>query len=242
LLKIDMPPFYGRECAARRIMHSAERRSAAAAAVEEPMTSPPHASIDVWRRITQTPEIVDYFRGLFRSMAFTVADTGEAFTAVHEGRAITLRPGADPAADFTVPLTRENVERLVAHTHDGRITPDESWRIAAVLFTPLTQATLRNPVMSSNWIRRLAGVEDLIHVRLVGPAGQEEAAHTLIYAARQWVVLPGLHGRATRVYRLTPEQSLDYQRHVFAAMQQDSVAGWWRFARWYRGWRESVSV
>jgi hypothetical protein len=202
----------------------------------------PMAAIDVWRGITQTPEIVDYFRGLFHTMAFTVAETGEAFTAVHDGHAVTLREGADPAADFTVPLRLENIERLVAHTHDGRITPDESWRIAAVLFTPLTRVTLQNPVMASNWIRRVAGVEDLIHVRLVNPAGHEEAAHTLVYASRQWLVLPGLHGRAARTYRLSPEQSLDYQRHVFAAMRQGSVAGWWRFARWYRGWRAAVST
>jgi hypothetical protein len=202
----------------------------------------PIAAIDVWRGITQTPEIVDYFRGLFHTMAFTVAETGEAFTATHEGAAVTLRTGADPAADFTVPLRLENIERLAAHTHDGRITPDESWRIAAVLFTPLTRVTLQNPVMASNWVRRLAGVEDLIHVRLVNPGGQEEAAHTLVYASRQWMVLPGLHGRASRAYRLTPEQSLDYQRQVFAAMQLDTMAGWWRFARWYRSWRAAVST
>jgi hypothetical protein len=202
---------------------------------------PPIAAIDVWRGITQTPEIVDYFRGLFHTMAFTVAETGEAFTATHEGPAVTLRAGADPTADFTVPLRLENIERLAAHTHDGRISPDESWRIAAVLFTPLTRVTLENPVMASNWVRRLAGVEDLIHVKLVNPAGHDEAVHTLVYASRQWLVLSGLHGRAARTYRLTPEHSLDYQRRVFAAMQQNTMAGWWGFARWYRRWRAAVS-
>jgi hypothetical protein len=202
---------------------------------------PPIAAIDVWRGITQTPEIVDYFRGLFHTMAFTVAETGEAFTATHEGREVTLRPGADPAADFTVPLRLENIERLAAQTHGGRITADESWRIAAVLFTPLTRVTLENPVMASNWVRRLAGVEDLIHVKLVNPAGHDEAVHTLVYASRQWLVLSGLHGRAARTYRLTPEHSLDYQRRVFAAMQQNTMAGWWGFARWYRRWRAAVS-
>lgn len=206
------------------------------------MSQPDASSIQVWRGITQTPEIVQYFRGLFHRMAFTIAETGEAFTATHSGDAITLAEGADPAADFTVPLHLANIQSLASHTADGRISPQESWRIAAVLFTPLTQATLRNPVMSKTWIRRLAGVEDVIHVRLVNPAGQEEATHTLVHAAGQWLVLAGLHGTARRTYRLTPEQSLDYQRHAFEAITQDSLGGWWRFAQWYRRWREAVSA
>ena len=199
------------------------------------------SSIEVWRGITQTPDIVEYFRGLFDRISFTVAETGEAFTATHHGDALTFSEGVDAAADFTVPLQVENIQRLAAHARAGRIDAAESWRIAAVLFTPLTQATLRHPVMASTWIRRLAGVEDLIHVHLIDPNGQQQATHTLAYAARQWVVLPGLHGVARRSYRLTPDQSLDYQRHVFAAMKRNSLAAWWQFAGWYRRWREAVS-
>ena len=199
-------------------------------------------SIEVWRGITQTPEIVQYFGGLFDRISFTVAETGEAFTATHHGDSLTFGDGADPAADFTVPLRLENIQRLAAQARAGRIDAGESWRIAAVLFTPLTQATLRNPVMASNWVRRLAGVEDLIHVYLIDPNGEQQATHTLAYAARQWVVLPGLHGVARRTYRLTPDQSLDYQRHVFAAMKRNSLLAWWQFAGWYRRWRQAVSA
>lgn len=199
------------------------------------------SSMQLWQSITQTPEIVGYFKGIFNKLAFTVAETGETFTATHLGDRVTFAEGLDPKADFTVPLHLENVQRLAAQTREGRIPAAESWRIAQVLFTPLTQSTLRNPVLSVNWIRRLAGVESLIHVYLISPEGGEAATHTLIYAGDQWVVLSGLHGKARRVYRLSPEQSLDYQRHVFLAMQQNSFAGWMRFARWYRAWRQAVS-
>jgi hypothetical protein len=150
----------------------------------------------------------------------------------HLGDRLTLTSGLDPAADFTVPLGVENIERLAASTKGGRISPTESWLIAAVLFTPLTETTLRNPVMSSRWVRWLAGVEDRIHVHLVKPGGDDVASHTLEYDHGQWRVRAGLHGAAGRIYRLTPEQSLDYQRKVFAAMQANSLGGWWRFARW----------
>ena len=206
------------------------------------MTDAPTPSIAVWQRITQTPEIVDYFRGLFHKAAITVAETGEAFTVTHHGDRLTLADGLDPKADFTVPLRLENIERLAAHTKDGRISRGESWRIAAVLFTPLTETTLRNPVLSTGWIRWLAGVEDRIHVHLVNPEGNDVASHTLEYADGRWLVHAGLQGTAKRTYRLTPEQSLDYQRKVFAAIQENSAGGWWRFARWYRDWREAVSA
>lgn len=199
-------------------------------------------ALAVWQGITQTPEIVEYFRGLFDKAAITVAETGEAFTVTHLGDRLTLTSGIDPSADFTVPLRLENIERLAVSTKDGRISPGESWRIAAALFTPLTETTLRNPVMTSRWVRWLAGVEDLIHVHLVNPDGDEVTSHTLEFTSGQWRVRGGVHGAARRTYRLTPEQSLDYQRRVFAAMQANSLGGWWRFARWYREWREAVSV
>ena len=62
------------------------------------------SSIEVWRSITQTPDLVEYFRGLFDRISFTVAETGEAFTATHHGDALTFSEGVDAAADFTVPL------------------------------------------------------------------------------------------------------------------------------------------
>lgn len=199
-------------------------------------------ALAVWQGITQTPEIVEHFKGLFHTLSITVAETGQAFTVRHLGDRLTLTSGLDPEADFTVPLRLENIERLAAQTRDGRISPGEAWQIAAALFTPLTETTLRNPVMSAGWVRWLAGVEDRIHVHLVNPAGSEVASHTLSFESGRWQVRAGVKGDATRTYRLTPEQSLDYQRQVFAAMQAKSLLGWWRFARWYRRWREAVSV
>ena len=104
---------------------------------------------------------------------------------------------------------------MVEHAKDGIIDPEESWRILDVLFTPLTKVTLQNPVLSVNWLRKLAGVEDLTHVNLINPKGQEASKHTLIYVKGQWLVLKGLHGKPRRTYRMSPEQSLEYQKKIF---------------------------
>jgi hypothetical protein len=199
------------------------------------------SAMQAWQNIVQTPEIIAYFNGVFQQAGVRIEETGEQFTVTHTGAAITFAPGIAPDVDFVVPLRLENVQNLVGHTLDGKIDPGESWRIVQVLFTPMTQATLRTPMMVNPWMLRLAGVEDRIHVHLLYPNGGDAATHTLIYEDGRWRVLSGLHGTAQRTYRLTPDQALDYQRHVTQAARQNSLRGWIQFALWYRQWRAAVS-
>ena len=131
---------------------------------------------------------------------------------------------------------------MVQHSKDGKIDKSESWRILDVLFTPLTQVTLQNPVMSVDWRRRLAGVEDLTHVYLINPNGKEASKHTLIYVKGQWLVLKGIHGSPKRTYRMSPEESLDYQKNIFNAIKADNLWDWFKFSLWYKKWRKNNSV
>jgi hypothetical protein len=199
------------------------------------------SALQMWQNIVQTPEIVAYFDGVFQRAGIKVEETGEQFTVTHTGGQITFVPGIAPDVDFVVPLRLDNVQNLVGHTLDGKIDPGESWRIVQVLFTPMTQATLRTPMLVNPWMLRLAGVEERIHVHLLYPNGGDAATHTLIYENGRWRVLSGLHGAAQRTYHLTPAQALDYQRHVAQAIRQDSFRAWLQFALWYRQWRPAVS-
>jgi hypothetical protein len=199
-------------------------------------------ALQTWSSIAQTPELVGYFQGVFTKVGITVEETGESFTVVHRGDAVGFSAGLDPDVEFIVPVKLENVERLALHARDGRFDPDESWRIVQVLFTPLTRAALQSPAATNNWLRRLAGVEPLIHVHLMHPNGVDSVTHTLAYAGKQWLVIPGLHGRAARTYRLTPDQALTFQRQFYAALRKSSMGSWWQFANWYRTWRRSVSA
>ena len=136
----------------------------------------------------------------------------------------------------------QNIENMIKHAKDGEISDNESWRILNVLFTPMTRVTLETPVLAVNWRRKLAGVEDLTHVYLLNPSGEEASVHTLVYVKGQWLVLKGVHGDARRIYKMTPEQSIEYQRKIFWAMKKNSLWNWWKFSRWYKSWRKTCSV
>ena len=201
------------------------------------------SSIETWRNILQTPELTDYFLGVFNHLGIEVEETGERFTIHHQGRRFAFEEGINEGSvDFIVPVKIRNINNMVAHAEDGVVSPDESWRILDVLFTPLTRVTLQTPVLSINWRRKLAGVEDLTHVYLINPSGGEASKHTLIYVKGQWLVLRGIHGKPRRTYRMSPEQALEYQRKIFSAMQKNTLWAWWKFSRFYRKWRKVNSV
>ena len=176
-------------------------------------------------------------------MGVDIEETGEKFTIHHTGEKFIFEEGIiEDAVDFIVPLQLENINNMMQHAEDGEIDSSESWRILDVLFTPLTKVTLQNPVLSVNWLRKLAGVEDLTHVYLLNPEGKEASKHTLIYIKGQWLVLKGIHGNPKRTYRMTPEDSLEYQRTVFKALKKDSLWSWMKFATWYKKWRKKNSI
>ena len=195
-----------------------------------------------WGNIVQTAEVVEYFNGVFDVIGISIEETGEKFTVYHRGDTITLKQGIDPNSDFIVPLKAQNIHNMIAHSDDGIISSEESWRILSVLFTPLTKVTLQTPVLSVNWRRMLVGVEDLTHVYLISPDNQEANKHTLIYVKGQWLVLEGLHGHARRTYRMDESDSLLYQRKIFLAMKKDTFIGWVKFGIWYKRWRNTVSI
>ena len=198
-------------------------------------------AVDLWRAAVLTDEIVEIFRGLFDVMAITIEETGEELTVRMGEDGINIEPGLPDSYDFLVPIKLENVHNMVSHVADGRLDAFEIWRIIGVLFTPLTRETMRNPVLSKTILRKLVGIEDLIHVQLLGPEAEQVANHTLAFAGGQWLVIEGLHGRAGRTFAMTGEDCISYQKQVFRAIKADSFMGWLRFARWYVKWRPGVS-
>ena len=201
------------------------------------------SSMNAWKEIFQTPEIISYFQDVFESLGVSIEETGERFTIHHNGDKLIFEEGIiDDKVDFIVPLKLENIENMILHSKDGTIDSSESWRILDVLFTPLTRVTLEAPVLSVNWRRKLAGVEDLTHVYLLNPNGEEASKHTLVYVKGQWLVLKGIYGKPRRTYRMTPEESIEYQRAVFKALKKNSLWGWMKFSIWYKKWRKTNST
>jgi hypothetical protein len=202
------------------------------------------SSLEKWKNLTQPPAVVEFFQGLFERVGIRVADTGEAFSARHLGDRIEFDPTLDERnVDYTVAIDSAQIDRLAEHVQTGKLDETEQYRIVSALFTPATAAMLKSPVLSHPTLRWLAGVEDVIHVHLRGaPNGEKEFQHTLIYANRQWLVVPGLQGEPRRVYKLNLPEALAYHRRAFAAMKTNTWSAWWSFARWYREWRKGVSL
>jgi hypothetical protein len=201
------------------------------------------SSMGKWQALTQPPGVVEFFQGLFDRVGVIIVETGEAFTGQHNGDEIEFASGInEPEVDFTVAITIEQVDRLTRHVGSGELGTAEEFRIVRTLFTPATRATLRNPMLSNNFLRWMNGVEDLIHVHLRSPVDEEEDVnHTLIHAAGQWVVIPGLHGNPRRVFDLTMADALEYHRRTIDAIHKDRFMNWLSFASWYKKWRKGVS-
>ena len=201
---------------------------------------PPKAGEQL-RAIAQTPNIAQFFDGLFQKLGI-VMENGEELTVIHEGDKLRVENGLDKSkVDFVLPLIGEDIGNMVGFADDGKIDEVEATHIAKVFFTPFTRETLKSPLLSNDKKRKKAGIEELIHVYLMLPDGNQFDSHTLIFAQSQWIVLDGIVGNAGRTYTLSAMEALKYQRKIMAAMKTDTKKGWIEFAKWYKQWRSGVS-
>lgn len=194
------------------------------------------------RQAEQGPEIVRFFTDMFDVLAIKVEETGEEFAVRVGGDRLRIEQGLPPDYDYLVPLKTSELSRMVSFAEDRSLSHFERWRILSVLFSPLTRETLKNPVMSNGILRIIARIENLIHVELVGPEVTHSTQHTLVFAGGQWLVLEGLQGKPKRHYKMTVEDSAEYQKQVFKAVKSNSILSWMRFSRWYVKWRQRVSA
>ncbi len=197
-----------------------------------------------WAAVSNNRDLIEFVAGMFHRLAVHVTGREEHLTVVHDGRDVQIEAGADDAAcDFGVTIDAGEADRLADEASRPTLGDGERFRIMRALFTAATAATLRKPRLASPILKKIVGAESLIHVRLISPVSEEpDATHTLLYAARQWLVIPGLHGRAERRYDMTTDQAAAYQRRVHEVLSHDTIGQWIRFGRWYRQWRESVST
>lgn len=200
--------------------------------------------LGTWQAVTQDPRVVSFFRGTFERAGVRVTDTGEGFTAIHRGDRVDLDPSLDDTTtDFVVEIDSSQADRFAQAAATGELDQIAQYRVVRALFTPATRATLRTPMLANGVLRRLARIEELIHVRLRSPAPavEPDTTHTLVHVRGQWLVIPGLHGRPGRSFDLTTADAVTYQRQVFSGLKRNSWLGWLRFGVWYLRWRPTVS-
>lgn len=199
-------------------------------------------SMKAWDVLLDKKVLVDYYKGTFERLGVYVDSTNEAFTVVHLGEKFNLENGIDSSkSDYIIKIKPENVRNLRKHGIDGVIDANEAFKIQAAIFTPISQSMFSNKEMNTKRFFKASKVEDHMQVILLSNDQKVSVAHTILWVNEQWMVIPGLHGKAKRVFTLNPEQALFYQRKVFAAQKENTVKGWKVFLKWYHEWKNTVS-
>ncbi len=195
------------------------------------------------KAIAQKKAAVDWFKGLFKQAHLEITDTAEKFTLVHLGDRAEIRSGfGEEKPNFVVQLESENIRRLTAAFADDVIDAQEQYRIVKFMLRPCLRAALSMPILNNKALLQVVKVDTHWQEALLDPQGNEDEQVTVVYVNKQWLVIPGYHGKPQRRLLLTPAQLLDFQRRVFEADESGKLSDWLNLARWYAPWRDQITV
>lgn len=194
-------------------------------------------------QLAQKKSVVDWFKGLFTQVHLEVTDTGEKFTLLHHGdRAEVLAGFKSKKPNFVIPLASESISGLTNAFSDNQIDADEQYRIVKFMLKPCLRAALDMPILNNPALLTIVKVDTHWQEALIDPQGNLDEQVTIIYVNKQWLIIPGFHGKPKRRLVMTPAQLLDFQRGVLAADASGKLSDWTKLARWYVKWREEISV
>jgi hypothetical protein len=193
--------------------------------------------------LVERKSAVEWFKGLFSQAHLEVTDTGEKFTIRHHGdRAEVLSGFQAQKPNFVIPLESENISRLSAAFAENKVDDYIQYRIVKFMLKPCLKAALAMPILENKAILRIAKVDTHWQEALLDPQGNQDEQVTIIHVNKQWLVIPGYHGTPQRRLLLTPEQLLEFMRHMLEADAAGGITDWIRAARWYVKWREQIAV
>ena len=199
-------------------------------------------AIDLWKAILQTPYIIKYFNGVISKVGVEIKETKEQFTLYHNGSKIFFKADIDEDVLYNIEIKMENVTNMVKHASDGVFSSFESWRIINVLFTPMFQSTFII-TMNDPFRKKIAKLEKITHVYLYSHDGKTLIPkHTIINDHNGLLVKKGIIGHPNRVYKLTADQGLDFQKKMQRTLTINSVFEWIKFGKWYLKWRDRYSI
>ncbi len=200
-------------------------------------------NLQLLKAIAEKPSAVAWFKGLFTQAHVEITDTGERFTIRHHGdRAEVMTGFQADKPNFVVPLQSENIRRLSAAFADEVIDAQEQYRIVKFMLIPCLKASLEMPILRNKAVQKIIKADTHWQEALLDPQGNEDEQITIIFVNKQWLVIPGYHGKPQRRLRLTSEQLLDFQRRVFAADGENKLTAWVKLARWYVKWRKEITA
>lgn len=193
--------------------------------------------------LTQNKAALAWFKGLFKQAHLELTDTGEKFTILHHGDSVEVLEGLrGENPNLIVPLESENIRRLATAFADGNVDAQVQYRIVKFMLKPCLKAALVMPILKNKALLNIVKVDTHWQEALLDPEGNEDEQVTVIHVNKQWLVIPGYHGKPQRRLVLTPEQLLDFQRRVFEADETGKLSAWLNLAKWYAKWREEITV
>ena len=186
---------------------------------------------------------VEWFQGLFTEVHLEITDTGEKFTILHHGDHVEIVPGFQAKKpNFVIPLESESIGGLTRAFSDDKIDAEEQYKIVRFMIKPCLQAALDMPILNNRALQQIVKIDTHWQEALLDPQGKEDVKLTAVYVNKQWLVIPGYHGKAQRRLLLTPEQLLDFQRRVLEADASGDISQWMKLAKWYVKYRKEVTV
>ena len=193
--------------------------------------------------LAQKKSAVEWFKGLFTQAHLEITDTGEKFTILHHGDRVEIVPGFHAEKpNFVIPLESENINRLTAAFSDNAIDAQEQYRIVKFMLKPCLRAALEMPILNNKTLLKIVKVDKHWQEALLDSQGNEDEQVTVIHVNKQWLVIPGYHGKPVRRLLLTPQQLIDFQRRVLEADASGKLSEWVKLAKWYVKYRKEVSV
>lgn len=200
------------------------------------------SAIEAWQPYLDKAFVANFFEGHFNCIGLEVQESKEKLMAFHKGDHLVLKEGIDPTlVDYTIPIYQKDIRNMLTYVEDGKIDKQETFLIMKTLFTPMTAKTLKSEALQKNVPRLINRLENVTHVTLHSPEGDESVSHTLIYINKEWIVVPGLKGSAKRTFNMTVDDSNEYQKRINKAMYFNTKEEWKEFKKWYLNWRIEVS-
>lgn len=214
------------------------------------------------QQLAQKPSVRAWFIEAFSLVRLKVTDTGEEFTILNRDPDVEVingfRPpekgrkgllgllGLNPSdlytEQFIIPLQSQNIRNLVTVFSDDVVDIEEEYRIVSFLVQPLLTAALSMPLMRRPAMLRFFRIYPFWQQALLDPQGNETQQLTVIFTYKQWLLIPGYHGKPRRRYLLTPEKILELQRQSHKAEKQNTLSGWLAGLGWFWKWRDSITV
>lgn len=190
----------------------------------------------------QSKPAVDFLRGMFDRVAFTIEDGGETFTVVDDGATFRVVGGAAAQAEFAVRLARAEAAALVDCLEAQPFGLAAQACVVAPLMVPAMTAALGMSINSNPVVIALANSAETKCVELENGAGTVVARIRVQYADSKWKVTANFDGGCERRMRIDGAVAQEFQRRLHDAMHENSLGGWSRFSKYEQAWRVKHTV